>query len=130
MSEGGPLAVEEILPHLDMDASILPAVQEFSLNYHMLNDDRFDEVAPVGKVAWFLRRLEPESVQTPPQRLTGVIFIPPHLVQEVVERSEDIRVRDEFGKYCLRQGLYTPGEIDRVWSEEIEADYQKWLAEK
>jgi regulator of RNase E activity RraA len=61
---------------------------------------------------------------------TGVIFIPPHLVQEVVERSEDIRVRDEFGKYCLRQGLYTPGEIDRVWSEEIEADYQKWLAEK
>jgi regulator of RNase E activity RraA len=61
---------------------------------------------------------------------TGVIFIPSQLVQEVVERSEDIRVRDEFGKYCLRQGLYTPGEIDRVWSEEIEADYQKWLAEK
>ncbi len=69
MSEGGPLAVDEILPHLDMDASIPPAVQVFSLNYHLLQDERFDEVAPVGEVAWFLRRLEPESVQTPPQRL-------------------------------------------------------------
>ena len=58
---------------------------------------------------------------------TGVIFIPPHLVQEVVERSEDIRVRDEFGKYCLQAGLYTPGQIDRVWTADIEADFQKWL---
>jgi hypothetical protein len=69
MNEGGPLAVDEILPHLDLDASIPPAVQEFSLNYYMLQDERFDEVAPVGKVAWFLRRLEPENVQAPPQRL-------------------------------------------------------------
>jgi regulator of RNase E activity RraA len=59
---------------------------------------------------------------------TGVTFIPPHLVQAVVERSEEIRVRDEFGKLRLREGRYTPGEIDRVWSEEIEADYQAWLA--
>jgi 4-hydroxy-4-methyl-2-oxoglutarate aldolase len=58
---------------------------------------------------------------------TGVIFIPPHLAQDVVERSEDIRVRDEFGKFCLAQGKYTPGEIDRKWSDEIEADYQGWL---
>lgn len=60
---------------------------------------------------------------------TGVIFIPPHLAQEVVERSEDIRVRDEFGKLRLTQGKYTPGEIDRKWSDEIEADYQEWLKE-
>lgn len=59
---------------------------------------------------------------------TGVIFIPPHLIQEVVERSEDIRVRDTFGKMRLAEGKYTPGEIDRAWSEEIEADYQQWLA--
>lgn len=58
---------------------------------------------------------------------TGVTFIPAHLAQEVVERSEDIRVRDEFGKMCLREGRYTPGEIDRAWSEAIEADYQAWL---
>jgi 4-hydroxy-4-methyl-2-oxoglutarate aldolase len=58
---------------------------------------------------------------------TGVTFIPPHLAQEVVERSEDIRVRDEFGKLRLAQGRYTPGEVDRTWSAEIEADYQDWL---
>jgi regulator of RNase E activity RraA len=59
---------------------------------------------------------------------TGVIFIPPHLAQEVVERSEDIRIRDRFGKQRLQEGTYTPGEIDRAWSEEIEADFQSWLA--
>jgi regulator of RNase E activity RraA len=60
---------------------------------------------------------------------TGVIFIPPHLVQEVVERSEDIRLRDQFGKQRLREGRYTPGEIDRAWPPHIEADFREWLAE-
>ncbi|NJN81829.1 MAG: RraA family protein [Caldilineaceae bacterium] len=61
---------------------------------------------------------------------TGVIFIPAHLAQEVVERSEDVRVRDEFGKLRLTQKRYTPGEIDRKWSDEIEADFQGWLKER
>lgn len=58
---------------------------------------------------------------------TGVSFIPAHLVQEVVERSEDVRTRDRFGKQCLAEGKYTPGEIDRTWDDHIEADYQAWL---
>ncbi len=59
---------------------------------------------------------------------TGVIFIPPHLVQEVVETAEDVRSRDIFGKHCLSIGKYTPGEIDVPdWPEHIEADYQAWL---
>ncbi len=58
---------------------------------------------------------------------TGVIFIPPHLAQEVVETSEDIRVRDEFSKLRLAEGKYTSGEIDvPVWREDIEADFQAW----
>ncbi|HEX2186356.1 MAG TPA: RraA family protein [Chloroflexota bacterium] len=56
----------------------------------------------------------------------GLIAIPPHLAQEVVERSEDIRLRDEFGHQRLREGKYTPGEIDRRWSEAIEADFLAW----
>lgn len=59
---------------------------------------------------------------------TGVSFIPPQLAQAVVERSEDVRVRDEFGHLRLGQGRYTPGEIDRAWSEAIEADFEEWLA--
>jgi len=59
---------------------------------------------------------------------TGVIFIPPHLAQEVVEKSERIRVRDDFGKQRLAEGKYTSGEIDvPVWRADIEADYQSWL---
>jgi len=58
---------------------------------------------------------------------TGVIFVPPHLAQEVVERSEDTRVRDEFGKLRLGEGRYTSGEIDVPnWREDIEADFQEW----
>lgn len=59
----------------------------------------------------------------------GVTFIPPHLVQEVVERSEDVRQRDVFGKQRLAEGLYSSGQIDvSVWADEIEADYRRWLA--
>jgi len=61
---------------------------------------------------------------------TGVIFVPPHLVKDVVERSEDIRTRDTFGKQRLSEGKYTPGQIDTRWTEEIENDYQAWLKER
>ena len=58
---------------------------------------------------------------------TGIIVIPPHLVQEVVEESENTRVRDEFGKMRIGEGKYTSGEIDvQHWREDIEADYTAW----
>jgi regulator of RNase E activity RraA len=60
----------------------------------------------------------------------GVIFIPAHLAQEVVETSEIVRLRDAFGHQRLRQGKYTPGQIDRRWSEEIEKDFGAWLKDK
>ncbi len=69
MNEGGPLTTPEILKDLDMDSGVKPSVQEFSLNYHLQQDERFVEVAPPGKVAWFLHRLTPEDVQNIPERL-------------------------------------------------------------
>jgi len=58
----------------------------------------------------------------------GVIFIPPHLVEEVVTASEDTRIRDQFGQQRLREGKYTSGQIDvSVWEDHIEADFQEWL---
>ena len=62
--------------------------------------------------------------------VTGAVFVPPHLVQKVVEISEDIGMRDTFGKQRLMEGRYTPGEIDTKWIEPIEQDYQNWLKEK
>lgn len=62
---------------------------------------------------------------------SGVIFIPPHLALEVVEQSENTRVRDEFGKMRLAEGTYTSGEIDvSTWRPDIEADFQAWKSTK
>ncbi|MDA1280160.1 MAG: RraA family protein [Chloroflexi bacterium] len=57
---------------------------------------------------------------------TGVIFIPPHLAETVVERSEAIRLKDEFGQQRIREGVYTPGEVDREFSEEMNKDFERW----
>lgn len=57
----------------------------------------------------------------------GITFIPPHLLQEVVERSEDTRQRDVFGKLRLAEGVYTSGDIDvSTWQDHIEADFVEW----
>lgn len=56
-----------------------------------------------------------------------MIFIPAHLAEEVVQTSEIIRLRDQFGHQRLREGKYTPGEIDREWSDKIEKDFTEWL---
>lgn len=69
VSDGGPLTTEEIMVHLDLADDSNTAVRLFSLNYALFHDGRFDEVAPKGKIAWFLRRMEPEGVQITPERL-------------------------------------------------------------
>ncbi len=63
-------------------------------------------------------------------RSDGVIFVPPHLVEKVVKTSELIRLRDAFGKGRLAEGVYTSGQIDRQWSDEIEADFSAWLEDR
>jgi regulator of RNase E activity RraA len=59
----------------------------------------------------------------------GVTFIPAHLAEEVVRSSEIISLRDQFGHQRLREGRYTPGQIDVKWTPEIEADFRRWLVE-
>jgi 4-hydroxy-4-methyl-2-oxoglutarate aldolase len=61
----------------------------------------------------------------------GVTFVPPHLAEEVVLHSENIRQRDIFGKLRLAEGKYLAGQIDvPVWADEIEADYVGWCEEQ
>ena len=57
----------------------------------------------------------------------GVIFIPAYLAEKVVITSEVVRLRDMFGITRLKEGKYTPGQIDNKWSEEIEKDFSKWI---
>ena len=60
-------------------------------------------------------------------RKDGVIFIPAHLVEDVVLNAEFIALRDQFGHQQLREGAYTPGEIDTQWTDEIKAAFLSWL---
>ncbi len=57
----------------------------------------------------------------------GVMFIPSHLAEKVVVTSEVVRLRDLFGISRLKEGKYTPGQIDNKWTEEIEKDFSQWL---
>ncbi len=57
----------------------------------------------------------------------GVMFIPAHLAEKVVVTSEIVRLRDLFGISRLKEGRYTPGQIDNKWTDEIEKDFSQWL---
>ena len=93
MNGGGPLPTEALLPELGLPAEVNRALQIFSLNYALFNDERFDEVGPAGEVVWFLNRLEPAEVintplwlkYTPQDVLQGVLT--PDLLR--AERSID-----------------------------------------
>ena len=57
----------------------------------------------------------------------GIIFIPAHLVAELVLSSEVVGLRDQFGFQRLREKKYTPGQIDTKWTAEINADFRNWI---
>lgn len=57
----------------------------------------------------------------------GVVFIPAHLLAEVVITSEITALRDEFGIQRLKEGKYLPGDIDSQWSEAIRKDFLNWV---
>ena len=62
---------------------------------------------------------------------SGITFVPPHLAEETVGFSEDVRQRDVFGKQRLAERVYTSGQIDvSRWPEDIEADYLRWCDEQ
>lgn len=57
----------------------------------------------------------------------GVIFIPAHLVEDLVLQSEVTALRDQFGHQRLREKKYLAGEIDTEWSDVIKKDFVSWL---
>jgi regulator of RNase E activity RraA len=57
----------------------------------------------------------------------GVIFIPAHLVENLVITAEVTGLRDQFGHQRLREKKYLAGEIDSEWSDTIKKDFLNWL---
>lgn len=57
----------------------------------------------------------------------GVMCIPPALAEEVCKTGELVQLRDLFGFQRIKEGTYTPGQIDQRWSDEMEKDFSRWL---
>ncbi len=50
----------------------------------------------------------------------GVLFIPPHLVKDVVEGGAKIQVKDLFGFEMISQNRFTTAQVDKnTWTEEM-----------
>jgi hypothetical protein len=72
MAEGGPLSTQDLIKQIELPADTNSKLTEFSMNYALQEDPRFDEVGPAGKTLWFLKRMEPEQVQNVPITLKYV----------------------------------------------------------
>ncbi len=60
----------------------------------------------------------------------GITFIPPQLAQEVIDKAQMTHAVDDWGHQMLREGKYTPGEIDRKWSKPMIQEFNRWLEKK
>ncbi|RXG18381.1 demethylmenaquinone methyltransferase [Leeuwenhoekiella aestuarii] len=60
----------------------------------------------------------------------GVVFIPAHLAEKVIETAEFIELRDAFGHTMLREGVYSSGEIDNEWTAAIKEHFLKWIKQE
>jgi hypothetical protein len=69
MAGGEPMTSNALLEQIDLGEGVNPKLAEFSLNYALQEDKRFDEVGPAGQVLWVLERLEPDEVRHCPSYL-------------------------------------------------------------
>jgi 4-hydroxy-4-methyl-2-oxoglutarate aldolase len=60
----------------------------------------------------------------------GITFIPAQLAEKVADDTELVHLVDEWGHAMLRQGRYTPGQIDQKWSREMVEAFNQWLKQK
>ncbi len=60
----------------------------------------------------------------------GLTFIPPQLAEEVADSAELTHARDEWGHQMLREGKYTPGQIDGGWTNDMIAEFNQWAEAK
>ncbi len=58
----------------------------------------------------------------------GVLFIPAHLVEEVVDGAAKTHIKDDFGFEMIAQNKFTSAQIDRnTWTEEMLDMLMEWI---
>jgi 4-hydroxy-4-methyl-2-oxoglutarate aldolase len=60
----------------------------------------------------------------------GITFIPAHLAEKVADTAELTHLVDDWGHTMLREGKYTPGQIDAKWTPQMIRDFNAWAAQK
>jgi len=60
----------------------------------------------------------------------GVTFVPPQLAGKVADDTEMDHLIDDWGHTMLREGKYTPGQIDAKWTKEMVEQFNAWLEKK
>lgn len=62
---------------------------------------------------------------------TGIMFIPPHLVQEIVDAAEKVHLHDEWTKQKFLTGRYKASELyPSPTRPELQKEYEEYLKEK
>jgi len=59
----------------------------------------------------------------------GVVFIPPHMALNVIERSEKTRMQDVFAHNGVREGRFTAQQADGAYTKEMNEEFTNWLKE-
>lgn len=60
----------------------------------------------------------------------GLTFVPPQLGEKVADDTEMDHMVDDWGHLMLRQGKYTPGQIDGKWTKTMIEQFNAWLQQK
>jgi regulator of RNase E activity RraA len=60
----------------------------------------------------------------------GLTFIPVHLAEKVADVSELTQLQDNWGHQMLREGKYTPGQIDGRWTKEMIEEFNRWAVQR
>jgi 4-hydroxy-4-methyl-2-oxoglutarate aldolase len=60
----------------------------------------------------------------------GITFVPPQLAGKVADDTEMDHLIDDWGHTMLREGKYTPGQIDATWTREMIEQFNAWLEKK
>ncbi len=60
----------------------------------------------------------------------GITFVPPQLAEKVADETEMDHLIDEWGHTMLREGKYTPGQIDAKWTPKMVDEFNAWLEKK
>jgi regulator of RNase E activity RraA len=62
---------------------------------------------------------------------TGVVFIPPHIAEEVVDRADEVHIHDEWTKEKLLTGKYKTSELyGGPLSPEHQKEYEEYKKRK